>query len=818
MLSLLAKLLGLSNAQIPPGSEWEIAWRSLPDLWVIFLVLLPGALLYTAWVYRRESRSIGRNAKLLLGGLRAFVLLLLLLILFEPVLRVETSTTNETTVVFLIDSSLSMSIKDRLTQEEARRKAAWIAGIVDAPEPRPLAAMEEQELDRLARIDLVNRALTNPRLGVIEEIKKRHRVQVFGFAGGLVSDPPVGEIKADGAESGIGEAIVGALKKLQSQIVVGIVLLTDGRNTKGVTPDDVAATLNHDHPVPVYVVAVGNPAEPRDIEVKALEGPDVALAKDFVMFKFKAVSLGYEGKTVEVVLQQGDGTEDDPVVERKSITLEGGGREQEVEIQFKPEEKGNFVCTLSIPPQEEELIVENNSAKHDLQVVDDKIKILYVDGYPRWEYRYLKNALVRDHSVEVWVLLQSADIGFPQECSKQVQPLSDFPAELKELNKSDVILLGDVDPNGPYFAQLTDPEKTLQNIVQFVENFGGGLAVIAGTHDSPRSYRNTPLARILPIVPSEDFEDLPPRTERIQLKLTPAGREHPITKLEMDDEENAELWEDKDQQNNGLPGIFWYTPVKKVKPGATVLVARSSPMESQQAPMIVSQQVGKGRTLFVATDETWRWRFVRGDKYFYAFWREAIGWLRGGRLLGSKRFEIHTEPAEVGPNDPVEIEATIYDTEYQPSTDPTYPCRIELPGVESKEIELTLDPKKTGRYHGAYKPSDLGTYTLSVGPGGLEGEKERATAQFKVVFPNREFENPSLDLKTLEAVADKTSGTFLPIYDLDQLPKKIIQKASEVAGTVLTREFDLWDSPLVYLLFTVLITAEWALRKRFNLL
>lgn len=817
MLTLLAWLLGIDPGQIPTGSEWGIAWRNLPELWVIFLVLLPFVLVATTWIYRHEGNSATRGAKVLLGALRAFVLVLLLVILFEPVLSVETQTTNETTVLFLIDSSLSMSVKDRLPKEEARRKAARVAGIVSKADAK-LTLEETAELDRFSRIELVNRGLANTELGVLDNIKKRHRVQVYSFAGGLVRDPEIGKMKADGNESGIGDAIVSALKESQSQIVVAIVLITDGRNTKGVNPVNLADTvLSHDYAVPVYAIGVGNPSEPKDVEVKRFEGPDVALAKDFVVFNFTVVSRGYDAKEVEVVLQQGSGNENDRVVERKTITLEGQGREQEVTIQYKPEEKGEYTCTVSIPPQDEELVVENNSSRRIIQIVDEKIKILYVDGYPRWEYRYLKNALVRDTSVEVKVLLQSADAGFPQEGTRNVTPITEFPSELKDLLAYDVILFGDVDPNGPYMSQFHNAEDTMKNIVEFVQDFGGGLAMIAGMHDSPRSYRGTPLGKILPIVPSDDSPDTAPITNAIQVRLTPLGREHPITKLELDPQANEELWEDHDGRRDGLAPIFWYCPVKKVKPGAQVLVARAGVGDSNQDPLVVVQQVGRGRTLFVATDETWRWRFVRGDRYFYAFWREALNYLRGGRLLGSKRFEIHTKQPEYSPNDNVIITARVYNEEFRPEESPTYACELEPPGLQPFEVDLKAVPKKPGRYEGTTKAAELGDYHLSIGPQGLGGDKERASTMFRVVVPNREFENPSMDSDSLTMVAEKTHGRFLPFYDLDQLAP-LIQRRGEVTSTMLNREFDLWDSPLIYLLFTALITGEWVLRKRFRLL
>ncbi|MBI3271811.1 MAG: hypothetical protein HYZ53_22660 [Planctomycetes bacterium] len=815
MSTLLDRLLGLEHVQFGDGSDWGIRWASLPEYWVLFLVLLPAVIFGTLFVYKREARSVSRGMKTFLGLLRMALLLLLLAILFQPVLYVDTAVTKETALLVLVDDSLSMTFKDRLTDKEARKKLARVVGL--GSPTGEVTEEDERKIDDMTRIELVNLALTNARLGVLDKLAKRHyTLKLFAFSSALANDPPLGRMEAKGQTTALGDAILEAMNQTKGQIILGLVVISDGRSNAGIDPNNVAQVLSErDLTIPLFTIGVGNPSEPKDIVLSRLEAPEVALAKDYVNFSFTLQSQGYEGETVPVVLKTQEGQDPPVEVAQDRIPLLGKGREQPFTLRFKPEKPGEFVCTVEVPVQDGELIRENNTLTHRLVVAPSTIKVLYIDGYPRWEYRFLKNAMLRDHSLEVQCLLQSSDTEFPQEASQGLTPLSEFPAEKRDLFKYDVILWGDVDPNGE-FLPGNRTEKLFDGIVSFVEEIGGGFAMVAGSRFAPRAYRNTPLAKLLPVVledsDQESLELSGPRTESFHPRLTPAGREHPVMRLDADPTLSATLWEDPSGRGEGLPGFFWYYPVKRAKPGATVLATHPTAANAGGNRVLASlQPYGRGRCLFVGTDETWRFRFVRGDKYFYTFWGEAIRYLRGGRLFGSKRFEIKTDKSQYGLADRVRILARAYDADFTPIEEPVYAVSVETPSNQRQEVELKAVPKKPGHYEGSLKPLETGTYKLWIGPEGLAGEKERAFAAFAVAIPMREYEDPTLDRTTLESLAQQTDGKFLPLHDLDQLPQAVKSRGESIS--VITREDDLWDSPLAFLLVMLLVTAEWVLRK-----
>ncbi len=838
-------LIGVDRGTIG-DADWTIEWRNLPPTWVTVLIVVPVIVLFCAIIYRRENKTAPNASRFFMSIVRMMLILLLFLILSEPVLYMEWQNVKESYVVVLLDDSKSMTLIDKIVDEKTQLKLAQAVEIANAGD-KELKYAQKESLAKLRRIDLLNLALANRmfdpkegpgRLTTVEKLAERYNLRVYAFSDHLeevsaeftkegaerrkaAGEPPAPNLEATGESTAIGEMMAQVMNELRGQPVAAIVLVTDGRTTNGQDPVTwTRMQAEHGLVPPIYAVGVGNPADPQDIVVVDVTAPDVARARDKVEFKVKVKSSGFDGETVHISLQDKEGRE----MAGADLLLEGKDKEQEKEIVHSFEKPGDFELKLCIPPRPEEILDNNNSRPHAIKIVDHKIKVLFVDGYPRWEYRYLKNALIRDDTMVVSCFLQSADMDFPQEGSHGTPPLLAFPTDRKELFEYDVILMGDVD-----VQTLVDPDKvqeTMQNLSDFVEDIGGGIAFMAGFRDDPKSYRSTPLAKLLPVVledsGSEGVGMEIVQTESFHPRLTEEGKRHTLMKLDEDPQMSARLWEEG--APDCLPGLFWFFQVKRAKPAAQVLAEHPSARNTQgkALPIIAVQPYGRGRTLFVGTDETWRWRFVRGDKYFYAFWEKAMEYLRGGKLLGGKKYDVKTDKPTYTLGERVHIVARVRDDQYNPLTDPTYTATLETPSGVKKEIVMNLIKDKKGEYEWTEPALEVGLYHIWVGPDVIGEEKERAYATFEVKMPTREFEDPLMDKKSLEAIAEasdpakKTNARFLPLYDLDQLPE-LVKEPAEVLKPE-SKEKDLWNSPGVFLLFALLITLEWVLRKKFRLL
>lgn len=831
---LRARLLGIDRVRLGDG-EWSITWQHLPPAWVIFLVLIPAIVAGAGFLYRKERQDVGTGSKIILTALRSLALLLVSVLLMGPVLTVETIKTRKAFILVLIDESRSMQKSDPLRTPAEREAVAKVTGVTD-----------EAGLRQLTRADIVRKVLENPQLKILDELEKKLNLAYFTFAS--TASPKdsreklLGDYRKDtciGTETAIGDAIKAALNSLRGQYVAGVVVFSDGRNNAGIATREIAAQLKQRY-LPIYTVAPGLPHTPRDISLLELEARDAVLANDQLTLGFKVSSFGYDNEAVSVglwacLVKEGEkepGQEPkelDRLIEEghkegeQTVLLSGNNLKQTSNLIWHPKRPGDYLLILRADPRADENTAHNNYLTHRVRVADDKIKVLYVEHPPRYEYRFLKNALIRDPKILVHCFLTSADADFPQEHTKSEdplfrQPLQEFPRDIKSLLEYDVIIFGDVDPSrlGPDAAK---------NMEAFVSEFGGGIMFISGSMSNPRTLANTPLASLLPVVPDENrdlYEHEKVYARMLGYQLTPDGRTSPITNFKEfkgDKDRNLEHWEDRAPPRDGLVGVRWFVKIKKLKAGASPLVELTGVEgEAARPPLFVTQHSGRGRVFWSATDETWLWRYLSGDyPWFYPFWQQAMYWTREGKLFGARRFRVNVDKERYTRGEPVQVYANAYDERFEPRTEPTLEVFVDPPagraGLDRLKVTLNKDKTRDGYYEGQYRPDDTGLYRIWAGE---EDEATRATAKFTVFIPDREDDEPILDIATLKELAQESSGgRFFAIDEVDKLNDAIHKSENQLRET---REDDLWDSPLAYILFTILLTAEWLLRKYLRLL
>jgi hypothetical protein len=825
-----SKLLGIDRVQIPAGAEWSVNWRHMPPAWVLGLVIVPAILGLVALLYRAERKDVGIAPKAVMTVFRALALMLIAVLLMGPVLTVETIKSRKAYLIVLLDESRSMQKVDLLQTDADREAISRVTGVTG-----------QKEVSQLSRVDLVKKVLENPNLKILDELEEKLNVAYFTFSSTASQKDSrkhlLEEYSKDsciGTETAIGDAIKSALNSLKGQFIVGVVVFTDGKNNAGIATKEIAAQCKARY-LPIYAISSGLPRTPRDIAISELEAPDAVLANNELSVKFKVSSFGYDNEKVQTDLYLypikekdkepgNDPKELDRLIEEskkeESTETKLDGKKQQAKILFNPKVPGDYLVILRVPPRVDENTPFNNYLVHRLRVADDKIKVLYVEHPPRYEYRFLKNALVRDTKILAHCFLTSADEGFPQEHTKSDdpmfrEPLQEFPKDLKSLLEFDVVIFGDVDPGklGP------DAAKHLE---QFVSEFGGGIIFISGMMYNSRALVNTPLASLLPVVP-DDTRD-PYEHEKVYdaiygYVLTPDGVTSPITNFKQfggDQNRNLEHWEDRAGRGEGMLGIRWFHRVKKLKAGASPLVEiKGIEGESTRPPLFVTMHAGRGRVFWSATDETWLWRKLVGDyPWFYPFWQQAMYWVREGKLLGARRYRVNVDKDRYTRGEKVKFFASAYDEKYEPKTDPTIEVLIDHPTkTERVRVQLKKDTARDGYYEGDYIPDETGTFKVSAGG---EDESSRVSAKFVVFIPDREDDEPILDTDALKEMATESdNGRYFQIDQVDQLNKVIQASRNQIRET---KEDDLWDSPLVYLVFALLMTGEWILRKIFRML
>jgi len=457
-----------------------------------------------------------------------------------------------------------------------------------------------------------------------------------------------------------------------------------------------------------------------------------------------------------------------------------------------------------------------------VRVIDGKIEVLYIEQRPRWEFRYLQAMLIRDRRLDAKFYLVEGDPELSQEAGSPY--LAQLPATKDDWMKYDVIMIGDVD------ARLLNDEQ-MQSISDLVSTFGGGLIFLAGKKFMPDSYRGTPLESLFPVEFEGQTSTAAASTKQINLDLTPAGQNSSTLRLAGQEDDSDAIWK-------GLPGIYWDARVTRAKPAAEVWLTDPSSEKATRAgamPVVALESYGTGQTLFVGTDETWRWRRNVGEKYYTRFWGQVFMRLGLPRLLGASRLtQLTTEKKNYVSGERVVISGRLYRSGFQPIIDPTVKGSVVIKpddpnAPESdlrKEVALQADPGKPGYYEGEIVVTTPGVYTFST-------ENDPASGlDFRVSQPRFEFGETALNLPLLKKMAETSGGALYREEDLYKMletssaaPMSDDQAQSQVpsglGGSTIKvpspEEVELAFSPLYFTLMIIVATVEWILRKSWRL-
>ncbi len=629
------------------------------------------------------------------------------------------------------------------------------------------------------------------------------------------------DLKPEGNGTQVVSSLTDVLQDLQGQRVAGVAVLTDGRETPAEAPPEALAAVKG-FGIDVFPIPVGSDQMPRNIAVQSVTFEDTAFVNDYTNLHVTLRATGYEpnhpitlallrqstrnGQTVNVPVLDDSGNEITQTVEAADDKPFG------VDMQFKPTEADIPVANLVVEakPQPGEMDDSDNFHPARLDVMDDNITVLYVDGYPRWDYRYLKNSLIRDKTIKVSCLLTSADPSFRQEGSDDPNRpdhqdswrITAFPESMDQLLDYDVVIMGDVDPR-----QFTDAQ--LQMIADFVSKKGGGFAMVAGPRWSPQSYRNTPIESILPVIitHTEADDGMENITEGFRPVLTRAAAHYPIFRFFPQWAANEEY------VKNHLPPLFWYCRGIMIKPGVGITLAEHPTdlgPDDHKAPILVIGTYGTGRTIFSAIDDSWRWRFYTGESIFNTYWVQQLRYLARGRKIGQRKmtFTADRDVYELGKEVTIQLEPLSPDLIQQLSPPVTVQIIDDATGEAVRRLDLQRQDASSAVYSGSFTADRIGQFRVEL----PHLTNQDSTISFKVVEPDMELREPQVDLSFLNRLATESPIPFAqagPTLTAIRSAAKIIP-----IDTVQP----LWNAPLVMVVFVSLITVEWIMRKMVGLL
>ncbi len=756
--------------------ENHLVLDGMPAAWVLALVVFPLLLGIAAWAYRRPLLT--PLLRRTLGGVRFLLLAGAVFMAFGPQLRRSETREEPAPLVVLLDDSASMERRDTLPSAEAEKLARELN--LDGTHPR--------------RLDILLGLLQTQWMQTLEE---QYAVEKWRFSGRAVpAGPSLPEGR--GVTTALGDALVEILAAYRGQRLPAVVAITDGRSHQGTSVAEAASRLAAEG-VPVHVVALGDPRPAPDLALETLQRPEQVLLGEETLFLLKLKARNWPNPgPVDVRLVDENGRTLDQA--RVSAPNEDGVR---FALAHRMETAGFRRLRAVVDPLEGETAREDNTVDLPVEVTARRVRVLYVEGRPRWEYRYLKNRLLRaEREIELRCWLADAGSGFVQEATPGSPPLQALPADSASLlDAFDVLILGDVDPGGLNPDPLFAP-RFLDAVSGFVEE-GGGLMMLAGPRHNPISFLSSPLEPLLPVVVGREGRRSP-----TTFRPLPADSEfpHPVVMLDPDSERNLSIWKE------AVP-MRWSFPVERLRPGARAWLVDPG-RSNAHGPAIIAAggPAPEGRVAWMGTDETWRWRFPGGEALPTRFWKSAIRWLAAGRIRsdqGKARLDLNRSRLEVG--QALSVEARLGDPEIL---------------AEGGELEIRLEnaaegtrldpvPGKPKLFRGVFIPTDPGAgrllLTLSREPDG----EPLASASFEAVLPSLEWEVASQDFEALSLLTRKTGGMLVDPTSAQSL-LQVLDGSQKRRQTVSSRDEDL---PPGWILgfFLSLATLEWLARRRRNL-
>jgi hypothetical protein len=784
--SLVDRLLGLRELSWSDPSAGLGFEYTLPA-WVWALIAI-ASLLIAGFSYRRLMGN--RVMRFALAGVRAVTILVVALLLAGPTLVLPQETIERDWLLVMLDRSASMNVRDVMDN---------VTGEAVSREQSMLESLRKQA-----------EVFSDNKLG------RDRRIVWLGFGGSAytIGSPLTGGGlgEPDAQATLIRTSIEQALRLPSGKPISGIVLMSDGRTPQDTGPELVQRLQQQG--VAVFAVPLGASQPPLDLAIGQADGPQRAFVNDIAPVAVTIDQLGGEpvnpGEISVRLVDQADGS----VLDEKTLDrappgepLKLNGRSETVgiarwmiHVEHKP--------SAGQPPLHE-LVTDNNVRTIEVEVIDRPIRVLYIEGYPRWEFRYLKNLLIREKSISTSTYLLSADRSFAQEGDV---PITRLPNDAKELEDYDVVIIGDVPASYFQAGQLT-------LLRDHVSAGGAGLIWIGGESHTPRAYAGTPLADLLPMRDPSAVARFGASLDLFTLEPTRLARSMNVLQLRGigDDATDDDGWPDN------LPALRWVQGSGPLKPTAEVLAeAVMTDNSESRVPALVLMRYGAGQSLFIGTDEAWRWRYGRGEWYFEQYWVPLIRMLGRARIQADSdrvRFNVSHRAVSVQQSVVVELELSDaslinrglprIDVTVRSSSDPAgapVDTLTLLPVAENENV--SSGTVRRASYRAVWRPTTAGELLLSVTDPALA---ELGLVQaLRVSSADDELADARSDHARLRALAEQTSGAVVGLNDLDRLAELVPNRARITETDI--RE-PLWASALSMIVLISLFALEWAVRR-----
>lgn len=681
--------------------------------------------------------------------LRVALVIFAVAMLWQPESTIQIDSDLRSEVVLLIDRSGSMQTRDAGSATETTTEAATRNAIADRI--RNDAGWSRLD-DRFNRVE-------------------------FDFA------------DQTGGSSDLAAALDDAARRHDS--AVAFVLISDGDFNQGRSPVRAAAEIatRSAGGSRVLAIPIGGVDRMPDIELASADVPTFGVMGKPVRIPFTVRNWFPDLRDVTVSLREGTTVKD-----RQTVPIRDGGR-YDGSFMWQSSQAGSYELTVQVSVEAAETDTSNNTLTKTIEIREEKLRVLVIESEPRWEYRYLRNALVRDPGIDVSCLLFQP--GVPGVGGGGGDYLSAMPEETAELASYDVIFLGDV---GVAAEQLT--VEHCRQIRGLVEQQAVGLVLMPGIRGNQASLLQSDLGELIPVVMDPSHPLGIGNESPGSFSLTNSGRRSLLTQLDDDSQSNWSVWE-------SLPGFYWHAAVTRAKAGSEVLaVHESSSNQYGRLPLLVTRSAGAGKVLFMGSDSVWRWRMGVEDKYHYRFWGQAIRWMAYQRNMAvGETMRLSYSPEQPFVAETVTLRASVMNSDGTPSQEDAAIVAIRPPVGDVHRVRLERADSQWGVFQAQTQFDAIGTHAME-----LQHPSEKSVVTAGIAVQGRAVEQVGRPARPdiMREVAKVGRGSTFAPDQISQLVDQLNQLPPDPSSM---RRIQWWNHPAVMSAMIAALALFWIGRK-----
>ena len=731
---------------------WGVSQSLLPA--ILLAAAAAGAALLT---YRDTGDERPLHDRVVPVALRVAALVLLVVCLFRPALILRASVPQQNFVAVLIDDSQSMTIAD-------------ING-----QPRSVFVREQ---------------FSGPNADLLDALAQRFVLRFFSFASSVDRVASAANLKYSGTATRLGPALERARDELSGLPLAGLVMVTDGADTSDSSLDEPIASLKA-RSIPVFTVGLGQERFMRDIQVTRVETPRNVLKGTSLVVDVMLTQTGYSGQNVTLTVE-----DDGRIAATENVTLPTNGDSATVRVRLRAADAGPRLFRFKVSPQEGEQVTANNIRDVLIEMRDRREKVLYFEGEPRFEMKFIRRAVEDDNNMQVVILQRTAENKYWRgNVTSPDELIGGFPKTREELFAYRAIILGSIE------AAAFTPEQ-LRMLVDFTNTRGGGLLMLGGRRAfAEGGWSGTPVDEILPVV--IDGAKQPSYFAELSARPTRAGEVFPVTQIAETEQTSTAKWAD-------MPQVSTVNPITQVKPGATALLTAPG-LRGQDQIVLAYQRYGRGKTIAMPIQDSWVWKMDAKvpvtDMTHAMFWRRMVRWLVDGV---PDQVNLTTSRDRVEPGEAVLFKAEVLDRAYVEVNNAHVKARITSPTGKTVDVPMEWTVEHDGEYGAVFNPNEPGMYEIRVTATRDDKVLGSNAMHLRVSAGDGEYYDAAMRASLLRRIAEETGGEFFTPANAAALPEAIHYSGR---GVTVVEELELWDMPALLILMLGLMGGEWAYRR-----